>query len=558
MTRVSPDIRDRDGSHLNAALYNQGVPGLFAPIKEIGWSFYFYNPELITDDIIENGIVFTDQDAAREFQRKVDGDRRWKVTEETWEKCYWPPYRFLFSNGKTRDGVWTQTMTATVVSTDVQKPSWEQITRALRAQRLDWHDESLRPFPEYALDATDAALTAAIKHEETKVHIDDGSDMRHMPALIHLLSRTASAGNNHEVSVLKDQDGDVVELWTESKLAPLLDSLADRTNLIMSAQIPIRAHLLRLNEIAVSEDGGLGPDATYEEKIDARWDAYVKANDYAQADNLDAEIDKEIARISALELPADLSTAKDVLISRLESVATGRQKNLKSAMTQQAIDNWASCIDQDKALNSIARHCTLGRLAIGKVDDDIWKKVNGVWEESSFADFIMSLSVGDRVPDADVQNEGEGEPDASLGTDGEFYRDTASGLVEAKNTYARFRREIRSVTVANTPHWVVNGEAVNDANTAMGLAQTRTITVRAVQPAGAEISGDVDITKVPVVTYVSSGAPAPAMRTLRRPSDPLQHEALIVLPTTVTGAVGIVVEASNLCGPSRIEIYVAS
>ena len=74
------------------------------------------------------------------------------------------------------------------------------------------------------------------------------------------------------------------------------------------------------------------------------------------------------------------------------------------------------------------------------------------------------------------------------------------------------------------------------------------------QPTGVNIVGDVDIVPVPVVTYLATGNPAPVMRTVRRPADPLEHEAVIILPPAVTDPVRVVVNAANLCGPSKIEI----
>ena len=74
----------------------------------------------------------------------------------------------------------------------------------------------------------------------------------------------------------------------------------------------------------------------------------------------------------------------------------------------------------------------------------------------------MGLPAGKQTPDADVEHSGEGDPDAALGTDGEFYRDTASGIAEAKATFEKFKAEIEAVTAANTPRWMVNGTAIDE------------------------------------------------------------------------------------------------
>ena len=498
----------------------------------------------------------------QEFDSKKDYDdfvgrynSRWKLTEDGWNNAHWPPV--IFGGGDLtyhHDGSFKGTIKINEVETDLPKPTWRQVLTVSMERRIRYFRGTQRPLVEYIADASNNALISEIKAYEPEVSLDPDEGIDHLPAVVHQISRSASAGETNRVSVLRDQDQNPKFLWTETDKTTILDPVAEKSVLVGSAVNLVKGRIRKLEKIAYSLDGGLPAGASEHEKVSARYAALAKATALAQSDKLDSDIVLEMDRIQGMRLPGDLEKAKLVLAERLEAVATGRQKRLKSALSQQAIDNWAACVDQDTAMQEIARHCALGSRAIAKADNTVWEKNAGAWTKSSFADFILSLPPGDRVPGADVQHEGEGDPDVSLGDDGEFYRDTASGITEAKATFNLFKKEIESVTAANTPWWVVNGVDVDESFPARQSVSGRTLRVRAVQPTGANVAGDVDIRPIPLVVDAATGNPALNIRTLRRPADPLEHEIVIVLPLAVTKPVKVKIEASNLCGPSEIEI----
>ena len=512
---------------------------------------------IVRNDYYEPSVIGTRQI----FQNRADLDKfwklhyyRWSVTEETWAKAHWPPV--LMDSNYTLDGRTLYWALIEEVETDLPKPTWQQVETANQERRIRYIRASSRPFVEYVEDASNNALISEINTYDPNLSLDPGEGLDHLSAVVHQIARTTAAGMTNTVSVLRDADHQPRVLWTEKHKTEILDPIAAKAVFVGSAVNVVKGRILKLQEIAYSENGGLGPHANEHQIAAARFAALEKAIELAQHENLDADIAEEMDNLRDATLPDDLVTAKQVLVERLESAATGQQKLLKSGLTQQAVDNWATCVDQNKALGKIAEHCVLGSIAIRKADDTIWHKAAGAWGKSSFAAFILGLSIEQRTTDADVQHEGEGPPDASLGKDGEYYRDTASGIKEAKASFDEHKTKVESVTAANTPVWVVNDTAINNAHAKTSLTDTRTMTVRAVQPGGVTIEGEIDITLVPRVTYKATGAPAPAIRTLRRGNNPIEHEALIVLPISVTETVTVVVQASNLCGPSMIEIDV--
>ena len=512
--------------------------------------------------IIRSDLYKADEIGVKIFP-KTQGDRdefidrhypRWPVTEETWKLAHWPPVVFGGDEGDGEAENPSGWVIVEEVETDLPKPTWQQVLTANRERRIRYIGSQLRPLPEYVQDAENAALLAEIHNQNPDISLEPHEGIDHLAAVVHQISRTSSAGKVNTVSVLRDAEQAPKSLWTEDEKTRIVDPVAAKAVMVGSAVNVVKGKIFALQEIAFGTDGGLAPGASEHEIAAARISALEQAIELAQADKLDADISAEIARLRAADLPDDFETAKQVLVERLEAAATGHQKRLKSALTQQAIDNWAACVDQDNAMTEIARQCAIGRLAIRKAEDQIWEKNSGAWAKSDFAEFVLSLPPNDRVPGVDVQHTGAGDPDVALGADGEFYRDTASGLIEAKASFRKYKAEIESVTAENTPHWVVNDAETNEAFPARQSISGRELRVRAVQPFGAKIADNVNIKPIPTIVDAKTRGPVPAIRTLRRPTNRLEHEIVVVLAPTVTSPVIVTVEAANLCGPSEIEI----
>ena len=238
-------------------------------------------------------------------------------------------------------------------------------------------------------------------------------------------------------------------------------------------------------------------------------------------------------------LAPDLPTLKIQLAEWLESSATGHQKAIKGAFTQQAIDNWATCIDQDNALAEIAKQCTLGVIEIRKADNQSWVKAGAVWKKGN------SL--------AKHTHEGEGDPKPTLGKATDTYVDTASGRKEALAAFEAAKAKIKAVNVLRVPVWKI-GSTVHKQAWPKVAVTGRKLEVRAKQPTGKPtIPGGVAITGWGT-KYADGSKGSANVRTIKDLQQPETHCAEVTIPDSETKPVIVEIVATNLCGPSTLTI----
>lgn len=217
-------------------------------------------------------------------------------------------------------------------------------------------------------------------------------------------------------------------------------------------------------------DAGSSPEAQYAALVDAQMDE---------------------ARLIAASLPTDFPTLQAVLCERMEAAATGRQKHLKGAITQQAIDNWAQCAGIDTALQEVSKQCAIACIAIQRATD---------------------AAAAQAAFDAGV-------------------------------------KAIEAVTAVHTPVWEIDGTGY-EANPASPVAISKgSVNVTAKHPDGQMIDGDV------VVAFVSTKpirvlrgglgtlTPVSADGGVVAIKDPKPGETVTVTAT-----------ARSLCGPSSVEV----
>ena len=479
--------------------------------------------DISEEALVELGIVFP-----YEQRPSRDEDPRYAFTEEQWAAYQWNPPE-----------------TGDYDSPDpaaTEKPSWDQLGTAVRLSVVllrQFYDDAYistgksgdyRYIPgpaEIKRGITDTGLLP-----EEGVYVGAGLD--HMTGLLQMVEQANSAGAHLPHIVMRDADQKRRSLHTQERIRSILDSTARRENIVESAHNAVLERYHAQAGIRDDVTADLGDRETAAEK------ARTIAKDYK------AELEKEIAAYDPNKLPEDLPTLKEVYIERLEAAATGHQRNLKGALSQQAIDNWAACVDMDTALAEVAKRTTLGVIEIEAAEDDIWVKESGAWAR------VTDISA---LP-AEEEHEGDDPPAASLGADGEHYRQF-TGVTEAKTAYDAARRAVEAVTAANIPTWTVtrHGSVIavgyEDGDKVMLRNATRII-VDCKQVSGVE--GRV-AQRTPQASY-GDGSPAPLkMRTLRRPPGQTNwHSAVIEVRDGETKPVTVRLTGRNLCGPSKLTV----
>lgn len=313
-----------------------------------------------------------------------------------------------------------------------------------------------------------------------KIHVGDGLD--HMSSLIHIVEQANAAGEFAPLSVMRDDKHQPKKLWTHSAKREVLRAAAARENVVESAH----NQLIPTFHAAISqcEDEALS--------LDNREKAVAKALDIAN--RYQELLTAGIAAFDPDELPDDLPTLKQRLTELLEAAATGHQEDLKGGLTQQAIDNWASCIDQDGALQKIAEACALASIEITR----------------------------------------------------------ASTADEAKAAHEAGVTAIQAVKAANTPIWDVDGTDVTAAKHA--VPATMAVVTAKHPPSDQPIPGNVAITGYSA-TY-ADGRPARISVVVQAAQK--AHRATIKLKGGETRPVTVLLAARNLCGPSDLKVTIAA
>ena len=418
------------------------------------------------------------------------------------------------------------------------KPTWEDVVRYIKLSEVDDAGIDGSLYAELAGDERDFSVRerrasfATAPTGDPTLHRGDG--IEHMPALIHLSGDAMRAGQVLPNVVLRTVGHERHLLHTEEAVHEFIGESARHRNALESVKNELMRPYLR--ERAIFRDEGVDLDVRYQ----AGQRMLDLANGYHEA------LIQGIALFDSHALPDDLPTLQAVLIERLEGVATGHQKSLKGALTQQAIDNWAACVDMDAALTEIAKRCVLGIIEIEAAADDIWKRTAGTW--------TLVTDVGS-LP-ASEEHEGDDPPAASLGSDGEHYRQL-TGIGEAKAAFAAAQRSIESVSAANIPTWAVTRHAspntieyTNGGEASLSGATKAIVDCKQVSGVEGKVSQ-----RIPQAEY-SGGSPAPlAMRTLKRPSGkPTWHSAVIELVSGETKPVTVRFLGRNICGSSQFTV----
>lgn len=504
---------------------------------------------LVPPDITDP-VIFNDVQKRNRARGSGSNHGEWVVTEASWAAFSWNPRVIYQETTHEHEGQIYPALQRILVPFDkTPKPTWAEILEWEENYLVDWLalPEIDAKISAAVRGSRDALLGEAVEHARHAAGIHTGRGLEHMPALSYLANRGASAGVDHPRAVLRTGTGDeLVDLWTEADAHGLIQPLAERTNLLESARNVVSKRLSGYQAVLRDPHGGLAATATAQEVRDAKAAAANALHAESAPAAMDAAMNAEVARLqSGTGLPADLATAKEVLVERIEAAAMARTKFIMKAATQQGVDRGASCVDEERAVKEIARQCVLGVLAVRAAEDDIWKKTAGAWAKvTATAD----------LPDTE-EHEGDAAPDATLGSDGEHYRQL-TGRPEATSAFNDAKARIEAVTALNSPGFTVDGTAYTPG-TPLQVAG-RSAVVRAVQPAGFNPTEAEDrrIAFRDTGTAVDDDGNAVRIAVrIRRPSGG-EHfrEALVTIPSAVTDPVTVTLEAHNLCGASTIQV----
>ena len=189
-----------------------------------------------------------------------------------------------------------------------------------------------------------------------KMHM--GTGMSRLSAMATLLARSGLAGKEFQPTFVRDLSGTkAVALHLASDAHEALASAAAHTDQLAAAVAKVVADIQgAMDELLdyTTSSGFRGITASVINSQGSQFVERVKAEMKSAA--------------TPAQIP-DFPTLKGVLIERLEAVATGKQKHMKGALTQQAIDNWAACVEVDQALQKVALECAVGALRIRNAAD---------------------------------------------------------------------------------------------------------------------------------------------------------------------------------------------
>ncbi len=336
--------------------------------------------------------------------------------EKEWNSYIYNPPEFLPESHPDRDA-----------SPDLRpKPTWGELQIAARhgklAQKSEQTNFLIRDAARFARQG--ASDESPLEHAERSYHVGDG--INHMTGLLQMVEQADAAGQSLPHIVLRTAAQEQTPLFTRTEVRAFLSAVAVRENIVESAHNVLMARYYKFAAVRDDETREL-PD-----RESAAESAANIAKDY------EAELRKEIALYRPDTLPTDLPTFRNKLCERVEEVATGRQKHLKGAFTQHAIDNWAQCTGIGDALTEVATQCAIACIAIQRAAD------------------------------------------------------TAA----AQAAYDAAVKAIEAVTAVHTPVWVVDGVDYSAAQAAPVALAGSAATVTAKHPAGQDIDGQVVLTSV--------------------------------------------------------------
>ena len=440
-------------------------------------------------------------------------------TKERWDAYQWNPPQYAQNHYPEPDPAASP------------KPTYEQVLLALRYGRVrqaggaDW---TIRES-----EGKRAEVLNSVPLFGPDVH---AGPIERMTGLFQMVEHANIAGNDIPHIVMRDGEHRRSGIHTQAAVRGVLEAVAARKNLVESAHNVLVDKYYAHARIRDDE----------QQPLEDRERAAVAAQEIA--DNYQALLTDEIARYDPNAMPADLPTIIEVYTERLEAVATGQQKAIKSGLTQQAVDNWATCVDQDKALTEIARLCTLGVIDIQGAADTFYRRTDGAW---------VIIENPAEIP-AQPTDADDFDPPADIGNEGETYQQF-TGKVQAEIAFAKAKHNILTVVAANVPTWDVQAKgdpmSVHLVHGARHDVKGHTgVVVNCKQIIGVE--GKV-AQSIPKATY-PGGRPAPVVsRILRRPStNPTWHIASVDLVPGETLPVTVRFRGMNLCGHSEIVVTI--
>ena len=360
-----------------------------------------------------------------------------------------------------------------------------------------------------------------------------GEGITHMASLMQIVESANQAGTNIPRVVLRDNDNLKVDTHSRVGVRAALDAMAMRENIVESAH----------NEVMSTHYWNfvkqVGDDSL---TLDEREAASAALDNFAF--RYPGLLEDAVVAYDTDALPNDIETLKHVYIERLEAAATGRQKELKTALTQQAIDNWSTCVDMDRALQEVAKQCALASIEVERVvpgERDIWHKAQGVW-------------IGGQAKQTMYEHEGDDPPATNFGHNGQYYLQHKDRW-NARNAYQNGVQNINAVTAANSPVWTINDvQFTSNQPNAIHVGGTRTIKIHADQPVPR--AGDPHVPgrvsqSIPQARYLDN-SPAPVRQSYR--VDGTAAEYTLTIPAAETKIVMITCQARNLCGPARVVV----
>ena len=453
---------------------------------------------IVHPDITQNTLDRADDEATliRAIGSPWSTEGQWVCTQELWERFPWHP-RVLYVPDRALPNLYNR---REIPFPDYEKPEWQAIVEA----EQDWQvAATIASHPSnwtnrVIAESRDALLRQPLDHPTLGNNIHTGAGLQHMPAMSYMANRGAGAGVHYPPGVMRTEGdvnahdaGDMVELWTEPEAHEVIETIARRTNHLESARNIIRKRIYDMKRPIFLADAGLGDDATEDEIKTEKRRAIEEVYEAVKPEALDKAMQAEVDKLEAADaLPADLARAKQVLIGRLEAAATGHQKRLKGALTQQAIDNWAQCVDLDEALVEIAKQCVLATIEVNR----------------------------------------------------------AFTVDEAKTAYSAGVAAIQGVRAANTPHWDVNAVQILQSHPPTVNEKGRVAVIRAMHPAGASVEG-----KIALFYRITAGRVAQIVQQ-NVPKDTTARELKFTIDDDVDDPATIEVVAQNLCGTSELTV----
>lgn len=359
------------------------------------------------------------------------------------------------------------------------KPDWATFLSALKNAFVEYVQENELGHKAALQVVRDSQASASVTIDgEKTLHV--GGGIEHMPALMHAFGASSLAGEHFGPATMLNDDGrSVTPIWTSHDAHSLLDQLTAQTNKSESAYNIIRTDFADILERALDTSG----DANTRQKATKDLLFFIKK------ESIEAAFKAAIENSDAL--PTDLATLKSVLCERVEAEATGRQKYIKGAITQQAIDNWAQCDGIDDALKKVSSQCALACI-------DIQRATTEDMAKTAFDDGVTGIN---------------------------------------------------TVTPLHTPTWLVGSTFFPAGRSAAPISDSK-VNVAARHPEGQDIDGNVVISSTASAPIEVSaidrpaGFPGSAHACKISIKDPKAGETVKVFLT-----------ARNLCGPSEMELH---